>query len=429
MMEIAGKHNKAKIFTDNIDKMTEEQVKELCNESNFSNSKIRIMPDCHAGAGCVIGTTMTITDKIVPNLVGVDIGCGMTAIMLNAYIDNYDKGISVGKEIDLQKMDSVIKKYIPAGFNVREKSMEDILINIFSIHLSDLKCKDSVNLDRAYKSVGTLGGGNHFIEIGEERGKYLIVHSGSRNLGNQIAQYYQNLAYDYCKSKYKDKYRKEEEKIINEKKRLGEKQTIGQELKKFRENRTPMPKKDLCYLEGNLLKSYLHDMDIAQKYAQVNRIVILATIIYEYLDKEKSLEYYIKVIFDHHIESVHNYLDLDYMILRKGAISAQAGELVLIPIDMKTGTIFGMGKGNADWNYSAPHGAGRAMGRKEAKRKLNLEEYKKIMEGVYTSCVCEDTLDEAPMAYKGIDSILPFIKDSVEVLDIFKTIYSFKATG
>lgn len=423
---VEGKFNKAKVFTDNIDETTLSQINDLCDEEIFKDSKIRIMPDCHAGAGCVIGTTMTIADKIVPNLVGVDIGCGVTTIQIDS--ENWD-GWDLEEESTLVELDNIIRKEIPSGFNVHEISRKASL-DYFKLDLMDLKCVEHVNIDRAYKSVGTLGGGNHFIEINKSQDNryYLTVHSGSRNLGNQIAQYYQNKAVEYCKNKFQEIYKKTEAKIIKDCKNNNCDELIGEKLNEYRQLRQKPPVKDLCYLEGILMKDYLHDMGIAQRYAQINRITILADILYSNADEDfRHYPISLKIVLDSHIESIHNYIDLENMILRKGAISANLGEHLMIPLNMKEGLIIGVGVGNPDWNYSAPHGAGRIMGRKQAKNKLSLNEFKDSMKDVYTTSVSEKTLDEAPMAYKPINDILDYIGDSVSVWDVMKPIYNFKS--
>ncbi|HSQ89786.1 RtcB family protein [Romboutsia sp.] len=386
-MEIKGSNNSAIVFANNVDSVTIGQIINLCNQETFKESKIRVMPDCHAGKGCTIGTTITLTDKVVPNLVGVDIGCGMATVMMDM-------------NLDLVKIDNVIKEHIPHGFNTHDRGREKLLREVWKLDLTELKCIDAVNLNRAYKSIGTLGGGNHFIEIDKaDTGELaLTVHTGSRNLGKTIAEHYQRLAVEYCTEKYKDSKR---------------------------------PEKDLCYLEGKLMEDYLHDMEIAQKYAMINRFTILADIAYNYDRANNALhlarnEYY-KIIKKQASECIHNYIDMENMILRKGAISAQKDELVIIPINMRDGIIFGLGKGNEDWNYSAPHGAGRVLSRSKAKEQVSLEEFKESMEGIFTTCVNKSTLDESPMAYKPMEDILDNIGDTVEIVDILKPIYNFKS--
>ena len=407
-MEVQGKYNKAKIFTDNVDSITISQVINLCNQDFFKDSKIRIMPDCHAGKGCTVGTTMTITDKIVPNLVGVDIGCGMTSISLIKYIS----------EIDYNKLDNIIRKFIPHEFKTHERSREQLLKKKFNIDLSKLKC--NVNVDRAYKSSGTLGGGNHFIEvdINSNNIPYLTVHTGSRNLGKQIAEYYQKEAIKYCKTKYQIK----KEEMISSLKKQGLEKEIPEQLKNL-----SMPTDDLCYLENDLMRDYLHDMDIAQKYAAANRVIITADILYNYGEFNMNYGHFIDDIKCDIIECIHNYIDIENKILRKGAISATKDETVIIPINMRDGIILGKGKGNPDWNYSAPHGAGRILSRGQAKQQITLDEFEESMKDVFTTCVGQSTLDEAPQAYKPIEDIINNIGETIDIIDILKPVYNFKS--
>lgn len=379
-MDIQGKHNTAKVFTENIEEQAIIQIKELLDQEFTKDLKIRIMPDAHAGAGCVIGTTMTIKDKIVPNLVGVDIGCGVQVVKIEE------------KDIDFDKLDKVIRQEIPSGFNVRNTPhpyVEHTWIN-------KLKCLEQINLGRSQLSIGTLGGGNHFSEVDKnDKGElYLVVHSGSRHLGKQMADYYQKLAGSTLTGI-----------PIEQKKSI---------KKKLEEMGIP---KDLAYLEGENLEDYLFDMKIVQQYAVLNRMAIIDTIV-------EKME--LKVI--DRFESIHNYIDLDNMILRKGAVSAKFGQRLIIPINMRDGSLICVGKGNPDWNYSAPHGAGRVMGRKQAKKTLSLNDYKQTMTGIYTTSVNEDTIDEAPMAYKPIGEIEKNIQDTVEILERIYPIYNFKAS-
>ena len=361
MIELTGKCNTAKVFTDKMDEATISQVIQLLNQPFLKNSLIRIMPDCHAGKGCVVGTTMTLNDVVVPNLVGVDIGCGMLAVKL-------DK-----KDINLSKLDNVIK-----SFNVRPRSIKKFE------KIEEMNCApqfDNKIISKAYDSLGTLGGGNHFIEVNKDFQKnlWLVIHTGSRHLGVAVCNYYQNKAIERCEG-------------------LG----IPEEL---------------CYLEGPWFKDYLHDMSIAQEYAKINRQTIKENILdLMALEEVESFD------------TIHNYIDTDRRILRKGAISAQLKEKVLIPMNMKDGSLICYGRGNLDWNSSAPHGAGRILSRSQAKAKLDLEEFKKTMDGIYSTSVSKSTLDEAPMAYKPIDEILKNIgEETVFVTDIIKPIYNFKA--
>lgn len=400
MLELQGKYNTAKVFTNNIEEEAISQIIELCNQEAFKDSKIRIMPDVHAGVGCTVGTTMTIKNRIIPNLVGVDIGCGMLCIELKE------------KEIDLAKLDEIINNYIPSGFNIREKQHHFTKY----LNLEELKCKNFVSLERAYLSLGTLGGGNHFIEINKNNNGnlYLVIHSGSRHLGLEVAKYYQGEAYKQTNKSSKD----DEIALIERLKKEGKQQSIEKEINKLRfTKRTNIPK-DLTYAEGELFQQYIHDMKIIQKYAEFNRHA-MASDIFRYMNL--NMEY--------NFTTIHNYIDTENMILRKGAISAKQNERVIIPINMKDGSIIAIGKGNSDWNYSAPHGAGRLMSRTKAKENLNMDDFKQQMDGIYSTSISEQTLDEAPMAYKPIYEILENIKDTIDVIDIVKPIYNFKAGG
>ena len=374
----------------------------MCDYIITEGSRIRIMPDVHAGKGCTIGTTMTINDKAVPNIVGVDIGCGMYTVKLG----NID--------IDFEKVDEAAH-YIPSGMDVWEGRQE-------RFDLTKLNCyrylRDSRRLER---SLGTLGGGNHFIEIDEigDGNKYLIVHSGSRNLGKQVAEYYQRLAMNLDRG-YGDYLEKRDE-IIRSYKEQGRKSEIQSALKDLHwqvyESETSIPD-DLCYLSDKYLAEYLHDVEICQNFAKRNR-ELMAEIILERTGLT-SLEAF---------HTIHNYIDVDEMILRKGAIAAHSGEKVLIPINMRDGSVLAVGKGNPEWNYSAPHGAGRLMSRTAAKNNLSLDEYKEMMKGVYSTSINENTLDEAPMAYKRLEDIIDVIKESVDIIEVMKPIYNFKASN
>lgn len=396
MIELNGKYNKAKVFTDNVEQTAISQIIGLCNEEFTKDSKIRIMPDCHAGAGCTIGTTMTIKDKVVPNLVGVDLGCGMFTVKLKE------------KNIDFEALDKIIRKYIPHGQNVRDKNHK---YNDY-VNLEKLYCKSHLNLDRARKSIGTLGGGNHFIEINiDSKGSlYLVIHSGSRYLGKQVAEYYQKQAIKYIKD-----LRSNREEIINQLKLDKKEKEIEAVLKTLA---APKVNDALCYLEGELFDQYLHDMGIAQFYAQINREA-MADIILEKMNLNEI----------EHFTTIHNYIDLDNMILRKGAISSQKGEVVLIPMNMRDGSIIAIGKGNEDWNYSAPHGAGRILSRSKAKEKITLEEFQESMTGIWTSSVCSSTIDESPMTYKPMQEIIDNISETVEIIDVIKPLYNFKSSN
>lgn len=391
-----------------------------CESSYFiarQNGIVFVTGNCHAGKGCTIGTTMTITNKIVPNLVGVDIGCGMATINLGKYVEN----------IDYNKLDGVIRNYIPHGFKVHNRSREKLLKKSFNIDLNNLRCE--VNTNRAYMSLGTLGGGNHFIEVdkNENGNLYLTVHTGSRNLGKQIAEYYQNKAIKYCVEKYDKAYDQAKEFLISTLKKDKKEYLINDYLKHLNDSKVNKPHDDLCYLENNLMKDYLHDMNIAQKYAAANRVTIIADILFKYNDLNVDYGNFIKDVKCNIIECIHNYIDIENKILRKGAISANKNETVIIPINMRDGIILGRGKENKDWNYSAPHGAGRILSRGQAKERISLNEFKESMKDVFTTCVGQSTLDEAPQAYKPIDDILNNIIDTVEIVDILKPFYNFKS--
>jgi len=382
--------NNIKIYATTLENVAYEQIKELGEFEPYQDSKIRIMPDCHAGAGCTIGTTMEIKDKITPNLVGVDIGCGMLTVKLKE------------TEIDLQKLDAVINEFVPNGFNVHSEKKADFDFN-------ELIAKN-LNIDRAKLSIGSLGGGNHFIEIGKNSKDelYLVIHSGSRNIGGQVAKYYQDIAITNLTDNTKE--RKE---LIEHLKKEGKQNEIGKELKKLKK---PIINKDLAYLTGTDFDNYMHDMKLMQKYAVLNRRT-MANIILKESELNESDSF----------ETIHNYIDFNRMILRKGAVSAEKDEVLLIPINMRDGSIIAKGKGNQDWNYSAPHGAGRLMGRKEAHRKLDFDEFKNQMKEIYSTSVLTETLDEAPNAYKPMDEIIDAIEETAEIIDIIKPIYNFKA--
>jgi len=398
MIEIRGKFNTAKIFTDVVDEASIAQVLLLCNQEFVSGSKIRLMPDIHAGAGCTIGTTMTITDKIVPNLVGVDIGCGMETVQIKE------------KKIELQKLDKLIYEKIPSGFNVREKTHK----YFGSINLEDLYCYKEINPSRAEKSLGTLGGGNHFIEADkdEEGNLYIVVHSGSRHLGLEVANYYQEEGYKALNGSSKA----DVDRVVEQLKAEGREKEIQKTIKAIKNTKRTNIPKTLAYVEGELFERYIHDMKIVQKYAELNRQAMMDEII-------KGMKLHVADQFT----TIHNYIDTDSMILRKGAVSAKRGERLLIPINMRDGSLICIGRGNDDWNQSAPHGAGRLMSRAQAKQSFTVNSFKKEMEGIYTTSVGKDTLDECPMAYKGMEDIVNNIGDTAEIERIIKPVYNFKA--
>ena len=394
-----------KIFTNNIEQEAINQINELLEQEPFKDCKVRIMPDVHAGKGCVIGFTADLGDKVIPNIVGVDIGCGMLCVELGNIA------------LDLEKLDNVIKQYVPAGRNIREQKIAELE------EINELYCLRELKETKKFnRAIGTLGGGNHFIEIDidDENNKYLVIHTGSRNLGKQVADYYQNLAIELCSGKEEMFKRKEE--IIKTYKEQGRKAEIQKALKnleaEYKENKPNLPK-ELCYLTGKYREMYLHDMKICQEYASLNRTMIANQIIENYF----NIKFY---DFDG-FETIHNYISFVDNIVRKGAISAKKGERVLIPINMRDGAIIAVGKGNDDWNQSAPHGAGRIMSRNKAKETFKLEQFKESMKDVYSTSVLEETIDEAPFVYKPMQEIINNIQDTVEIEKIIKPIYNFKA--
>ncbi len=399
MFEIKGKINTAICYAKVVENEAVEQIRRMCDYEFAAKSKIRIMPDVHAGKGCTVGTTMTVVDKVVPNIVGVDIGCGMYTVYL-------------GKtEIDFEKLDTAAH-FVPSGKRVWESRRE-------RFDLMSLRCYRSLkNTKRLERSLGTLGGGNHFIEVNQAKDgtKYLVIHTGSRNLGKQVAELYQRLAIDLNKGK--ETYFQKRDAIIQEYKETGRKKEIQAALQaiSWDQKETNIPE-DLCFLYGTYFADYLHDVEICQQFAKRNREIIA-----EVLLERTGLT----AVDAFH--TIHNYIDTNEMILRKGAISAHKGEKVLIPLNMRDGSILAIGKGNPEWNQSAPHGAGRLMSRRKAKETLNMDEYHHEMQGVYTTSVNPSTLDEAPMAYKALEDIVAVIDDTIEIIEIIKPIYNFKAS-
>ncbi len=397
-MKIIGKQNEAIVYGDNIEDSAIEQIQILCDQAFASGSKIRIMPDVHTGAGCTIGMTMTITDKVVPNIVGVDIGCGMYTVCLGKI------------DIDFEKLDTIVHG-IPSGKNVwegRQKKFDLTVLNCYR-NLKDTK--------RIAKSIGTLGGGNHFIEIEKTQQdvKYMIIHTGSRNLGKQVANYYQDMAIDLHKGK--QEYFQKRDEMIAQYKAEGRRKELQQALKTivWTQKKLEIPE-ELCFLYGEYMEQYLHDIAICQQFAKENRELIAQKIM-------EAMSWEPQEVF----HTIHNYIDVEENIVRKGAISAKKGEKVLIPINMKDGSILAIGKGNAEWNYSAPHGAGRLYSRSQAKEQFTLQQYQKEMEGIYSTCVTEKTLDESPMAYKKLEDIVNAVQQTVDVIEVMKPIYNFKA--
>lgn len=401
MFEIKGSETAALCYASVIEPAAVEQIQRMCSYPLTSGSRVRIMPDAHVGKGCTIGTTMTVTDKICPNLVGVDIGCGMYTVKLNE------------TEIDLALVDRAAH-IIPSGMNVWEGRQE-------KFDLTPLRCYRSLkDSKRLMRSLGTLGGGNHFIEINRasDGSYYLVIHSGSRNLGTQVANYYQSLAVELHsgRAEYYDK----RDELIRTYKEQGRRSEIQSALKALSDEynlREPDAPADLCWLFGTYAQDYLHDAEFCRRFACRNRELIAETLLdLASLTAAESFH------------TVHNYIDTDNMILRKGAISAQKGERLLIPINMRDGSVLAVGRGNPEWNYSAPHGAGRVLSRSEAKAQLTLDEFRRSMQGIYTTSVNESTLDESPMAYKPIENIIGDIAECVDIIDIIKPVYNFKAS-
>ncbi len=398
MLEVSGKYNSAKIFTDVVDQASIAQVILLCSQEFTQGSRIRMMPDIHAGAGCTVGTTMTITQRVVPNLVGVDIGCGMETVRLRE------------KHLQPQQLDKLIYQKIPSGFAIREKPhryMEEL-------DLTALCCYAAIDPLRAEKSLGTLGGGNHFIEVDrdEEGNLYLVIHSGSRPLGLEVANYYQNEAYQRLNGSSKA----DAEALVAQLRAEGREKEIQKALKALKNTKRTSIPRPLAYVEGELFQQYIHDMRIIQRFAALSRQAMADEIL-------RGLRLHAEESFT----TIHNYIDTDAMILRKGAVSAKAGELLLIPINMRDGSLICRGRGNEDWNYSAPHGAGRLMSRAEAKQSFTVSQFKKEMAGIYTTSVGKSTLDECPMAYKSMEDIAGNIGETVEILRTIRPIYNFKA--
>ena len=385
--------NKIKIFAKTIEDVALKQITELAEFETYKDSTIRIMPDCHAGAGCTIGTTMSIKDKITPNLVGVDIGCGMLTIKLKE------------KEIDLHKLDNIISSKVPSGRSIHTKQQANF-------DFSRLKRKYELDLERAKKAIGSLGGGNHFIEVGKsDKGElFLVIHSGSRGVGNEMARLYQKTAVDNMN------VNKDVELIIAKLKKEKRFSEIQNAVKNAKSNTLSDTEQNLAYLENEYFDDYMHDMQIMQEFAVLNRRVMANIIL-----KNTGLNE------DYSFETIHNYIDFKRMILRKGAVSAEKNEKLLIPMNMRDGSLICIGKGNKDWNYSAPHGAGRLMSRTKAKNSLELSDFEEQMKGIYSTSVCKNTIDEAPNAYKPMSEIIELINDTVDIIEIIKPVYNFKS--
>lgn len=399
MITIQGQYNTAICYTNELEGAAREQIQAVCDRPEFAGCKIRIMPDVHAGKGCTIGTTMTIQDKIVPGMVGGDIGCGMETVEL------------AEREIDFAKLDALIRERIPYGREIR-----DIPHPLNSeIDLTQLRCADQVNLDRAVHSIGSLGGGNHFIEVDQAGGGrlFLVIHSGSRHLGTEVADYYQNEG----RRALWGGARHQIQETIAQLKAEGRFQEIQKTITALKKEHVLDIPKDLAYVEGKLFDDYIHDMKLTQRFAVLNRKA-MADIIVSGMGFTITDEF----------TTIHNYIDTDAMILRKGSVSAKAGEKLLIPINMRDGSLICIGKGNEEWNCSAPHGAGRLMSRRAALNTLSMETFRSEMEGIYTTCVVPDTLDESPMAYKSMDEIIAQIGPTADIVERIRPVYNFKAS-
>lgn len=389
MIKLQGKRNSAIVFADKLDRPTKTQICELLREGAYADCKIRIMPDTHAGRNVAVGTTMTVENRIAPALVGVDIGCGMEVVFLEE------------RDLDLQKLDEVIHSRIPCGAKIRD-------IPIASFDFDALHCKGHVDAERALRSIGTLGGGNHFIEVDRTEGGQLVlvIHSGSRRLGSDVASYYVDQAYRYQCKKQRKRARQSYYDDVD----------AGGFISKKSSGNYVQVKRETAVLEGDLFGEYLRDLDVVVSFADLNRRT-MAELICEHMGLAVKDRF----------ACVHNYIDTEHGILRKGAISARLGERVIIPLNMRDGALLGLGKGNPEWNFSAPHGAGRACNRTEAKYAFTVEEYRRAMEGIYTTTATEGSLDECPMAYKSPARIFEFIGETVSDHEIIKPIYNFKA--
>lgn len=404
-MMIKGKYSEAIIYTDIIEEGAMQQILDLCELDAFAGAKIRIMPDVHAGKGSVIGFTANLGDKVIPNIVGVDIGCGMFTVKLGRV------------DLDLHAIDDFIYKHIPHGKSIYEHKQAEFMDELEKLKLLKDNRQDLKKWNRA---IGSLGSGNHFIEVNvdENQNKYLVIHSGSRNLGHVVATYYQNEAIAYHCG-YNDEYLKRRENLIATYKSEGRAkdiQTAISELKKTFNKDKELPDA-MCYLEGDMREAYLHDMAICQKFAELNRETIAKKILmhaFGHADFES-------------FHTTHNFIDFEDNIVRKGAIKASKDKEVLIPINMRDGSILAVGKGNAEWNCSAPHGAGRLMSRTKAFESIDMKDFVEEMKGVYSTSVTQKTIDESPMAYKSMEDILKRIDETVEIKAILKPIYNFKS--
>ena len=398
MIAIRGTYNTAKCFCKTLEAQARQQIQQVCDQRAFADSKIRIMPDVHAGVGCTIGTTMTLTDKVVPGMVGVDIGCGMETVKLKE------------TQIDFDELDRVIRTYIPSGHAIH--SQPHPLAERLDLH--ELRCAKQIDIKRAQCSIGTLGGGNHFIEIdrGEDGHLYLVVHSGSRHLGVETASFYQKAGWKALQRGYQPLVQE----AMQQLKAQGREQDIARTTAQIKQEYTPDVPKELAYVSGDLFADYIHDMKLVQRFAVYNRQAMVQAILQN-----------MHLTCIDAFSTIHNYIDTDAMILRKGSVSAKQGETLLIPINMRDGSLICVGKGNKDWNESAPHGAGRLMSRTDAKQTLTLEQFQQSMRGIYTTCVQQSTLDESPMAYKNMDEIVEQIAPTADIVQRIRPVYNFKA--
>lgn len=396
MIEINGRFTNAKIFAQTALQTAVDQIQELTDQAFMAGTKVRIMPDYHAGKGCVIGTTIQLQDRVVPNLVGIDVGCGVFVAQLDV------------TTVDFAQLDAIIRTYVPSGQDIHKEvspSRHFVEFEGKQFRASGLK-DDYTNL-----SLGTLGGGNHFIELAkdEDDQHYLLIHTGSRYVGAKVANWHQKRAYENLR-------REDLTEKIEAMKQQGRQQEIQSMIQAYKEQ-TPFVPKDLSYLEGKAFHDYIHDMKIAQQFARMNRWTIAETI-------AKQMDWHFTDTFD----TIHNYIDTETMTLRKGAVRANKDEKLVIPMNMRDGSLICIGKGNAEWNYSAPHGAGRMFSRRAAKKALNMADFKDTMQGIWTTSVNEETLDEAPMAYKPMTEITSVIGETVDIVKVIKPVYNFKAS-
>ncbi|KYG89764.1 RNA-splicing ligase RtcB [[Bacillus] sp. KCTC 13219] len=396
MIEVNGRFTDAKIYTNTAQPAAIEQIKELTDQAFMEGAKIRIMPDYHAGKGCVIGTTIQLQERVVPNLVGVDVGCGVFVAELNT------------SAIDYAKLDATIRAHVPSG---QDLHMELSPARQFKEFERDNFIAAGIKDDYTNLSLGTLGGGNHFIELAKDNEDkyYLLIHTGSRYIGSKVANWHQKRAFEALRHH-------DVSTIIEQLKNEGREQEIQAAIEAYK-GENPVIPKELAYLEGQPFHDYIHDMKIAQRYAVMNRWTIAETI-----------AQHMGWIYTDTFDTIHNYIDTDTMTLRKGAVRANKGEKLVIPMNMRDGSLICIGKGNAEWNYSAPHGAGRVYSRRAAKKELSMVDFKETMQGVWTTSVTEDTLDEAPMAYKPMEEITSVIGETVDIIKAIKPVYNFKAS-